>query len=197
MKQAIVMRKRLLSLSLFLLMIPMFVFFGACNAGNKIREENDESMVKLNSWIDTIAISTAQVNQITLTGEEDSEFVCSTSSNNAYKEGNFWYYAPADASDKSIYGTSITVSSGTTVYWSFLHYDETEMHIAENETIWLEFINRKDSQIIGYAVVRVDKITDYHYKAEVVKAVAFPKVNGEYQTVTEKQVNRLIDNAIE
>lgn len=171
--------------------IPMFAMLYACASVNKygIREKGDKDMIKLNSWIDTGAISTSQVNHITLTGEEGSEFVCSTSSNDAYKEGNFWYYAPAVA-----YGTSITVSSGTTVYWSCLFYDDTGMQIVENETIWLEFVNRKNTDIIGYAVVRVDKISDYHYNAEVVKAVTFPKVNGEYQAVTEEQVNQLIDS---
>lgn len=184
------MRKRFLSLSLSILLISMFAVLSACATENEfgIREKENKNMVKLDEWGDTGRFSTSYLNKITLTGEEGSEFVCSTSSNNPIDEGKFLSHT--QTSD-----TLITVSSGTTISWYYRHYDETGMHIAENETIWLEFINRKDSQIIGYAVVRVDKIADYYYDAEVVKAVTFPKVGGNYQTVTEEQVNQLIKNA--
>ncbi len=183
------MRKRQ-KLLCFFLVIPMFVFLFACTSENEfgIREKNDRSMVKLGGWGDTGGFSYSLVNRITLTGEEGSEFVCSTSSQDPKEEGTF----VLDTLSKG--ATSETISSGTTIYWLYRYYDETEMFYPENETIWLEFINQKDSQIIGYAVVRVDKIADWYYEPEVVKAVTFPKMGGQYQTVTEEQVNQLIKN---
>lgn len=184
------MRKRSLSFSLFFLMVSAFVFFGACNAEIQIREENDETMVKLDNWGNTVAVSTVEVNLITLFGEEDSEFVCSTRRNDPKREGVF-------LSDTHSSGTPITVSSNSTLAWSCLYYDDANnMLIAKKDTIWLKFINRKDSRILGYAVVKVNKIADYNYEATVVKSVTFPKADGADQAITEKEVNRLIDNVI-
>lgn len=154
--------------------------------------EESKSMVQFGGWGDTLAISTIEVNGITLTGEEGSEFVCSTSSNNPKKEGCFIYRStPPYSSD-----TPVTVSSGTTIFWSYHYSDETGSYNVENGPVWLEFINRKGSKILGYAVVRVDRIAKCHYEPEVVKAVIFPKVNGEYQKITEERV-RLLMHSVE
>lgn len=174
-------------LSLFLLIIPMFILLFGCNPKNEfgIREKNDKNMVKLDRWGDTSGISLTLVNDITLTGEEGSEFSCSIGSGDTKEAGTFLFGIHHDV-------TSATVSSGTTIYWFCQYSDGTESHISKAETVWLEFINRKDSQIIGYVVVKVNRIADFHYEPEVVKAVTFPKVNGKYQEVTDEQVNQLI-----
>ena len=184
------MKKRFLSL----IMIPMCIFLFACSPKNElgIYEKEEEDMVTLDVWGDTSGFSTVEVNQITLTGAKDSEFVCSTSTQDPGKEGNFIFRSTPYSSE-----TSVTVSSGTTVFWSYRHYDENGMLTAGSDTVWLEFINRKDSDIIGYAVVKVEKLGYCNYEAEVIKAVSFPKVNGKYQEVTEEQVNQLIDSAKE
>lgn len=160
--------------------------FAGCASENQfgLREKNDENMVKLASW--GLVASTVEVNKIALTGEEGSEFVCSTSSNDPQEEGVFILNIRSSAA-------SVTVSSGSSVYWSNVFYDdENYMSTAQKDTIWLEFINRKDSHTIGYAVVKVIKIDEIRYEAEVMKSVTFPKSEGKYQDVTNEQINRLI-----
>ena len=173
-----------------LLAMSMFTVLFACATENElgILEKTDNNMVTFEMWGDTMGISTAYINYTTLRGEEGSEFVCSTSTQDPMQEGLF-------LSDTRTGGTTLTTASGTTIFWTYQSYDEEGyLHFSENETIWLEFVNRKDSQIIGYAVVKVTRIDKYNYEPEVVKAVTFPRVNGEYQTVTEEQITQLIKN---
>ena len=160
----------------------------ACAPKNEfgIREKKNKNMVKFGWWGDTIAISTSFVDGFTLTGIDGSEFVCSTSTGDPYKEGAFFVDRLFERD------VPITVTSGTTVYWTYYYHNDDGTYYPENETIWLEIINRKDSKNIGYAVIKVDKITKFHYEPTLVKAVTFPKVDGEYPTVTDEQVEQLM-----
>lgn len=177
-------------LSMIVVLFAGCIVLAACGVENELgfREENDGDMVSFNFWGDTAGFSTVEVNQITLTGEEGSEFLCTTSSGDLQKEGRFLL-------DTQSGDTSVTVPSGSTIFWAYRYYDEEGMKLAQDDQIWLEFINRKDENIVGYAVVRVDKITDCNYEPTVVKSVTFPHVNGRYQTVTMEQVAQLISNA--
>ncbi len=179
--------------------IPMFLFvvalcaaLSACSSVNELglREANDGDMISFDLWGNTGNISTVEVNKITLTGEDGSEFVCSVRSGDVQEEGQFLL-------DTHTGGTTVTVPSGSTIYWSCRNYDEGGMSVARGEQIWLEFINQKNSHIVGYAVVRVDKIAEYHYEPTIVRAVTFPQVDGAYQSVTMEQVARLIGSAVE
>lgn len=171
------------------IMLVAGISLSACGSENELglREQKDNGMIALDVWGNTMAYSTTQINRITLSGEDGSEFVCSTKSDLLEKEGRF-------LSNTQSGDTSLTVANGSTVFWAYRYYDENGMQIAQNDRIWLEFINRKDSRILGYAVVRVDKIANYHYEANVVKSVTFPQVNGMYQTVTEDQVHQLMNH---
>lgn len=151
-----------------------------------IREIESGNMITFDMW-GRNDVSTIEINQITLMGENGSEFVCSTSSGDAGKEGKFLLSTHLD-------GTSVTVPSGSTIYWSYRNYAGEGMQLAQCDRIWLEFINQKDSHIIGYAVVRVDKIADYNYEPTVVKSVTFPKRDGEYQAVTMEQVAQMMSD---
>ena len=173
-----------------LLAMSMFTVLFACATKNEfgILEKTDNNMVKFCGWGNMIAISYTRVNGIAMTGEEGSESRCSINSGETKEAGTFLFNHRYDV-------TSATVESGTIIYWCFQYHDEVEVHNSEKEVVWLEFINQKDSHILGYAVVKVNRISQSYYEPEVVKAVTFPKVNDEYQTVTEEQVNLLINNA--
>ena len=166
------------------LVLSLCISLFACTSANEfgIREKSDKNMVELH--FGPMGLSYTLTNAITLKGEEESEFVCTTSSQDQVKEGAFLLDSFSDGN------TSVTVASETTIYWFCNPF-------AVSEVTWLEFINQKNSQIIGYAVVKVETNVDQgFYKAEVVKAVTFPKIGGKYQTVTEEQVNQLIDDVI-
>ncbi len=166
------------------------ISFGGCNGSKNelgIREEDAKEMVEMESTlINTMAVSYTLHNPITLTGEDESEFVC-TSLQDAGNEGGFHL---KDASKDT---SSITVASGTTIYWSSGFPGKLG---TSKEVFWFEFINRKESHILGYAVVKVERITDFYYVPTIVKSVTFPKTLGIfYQNVTEEQVGQLIKNA--
>lgn len=179
------MKKVLISLGCI---VSACALLTACSSVNEfgLREVKDSDMVAFEMWGDNV-VSTIEINKITLTGEDGSEFICSTSTGDVYSEGKFLLNTHED-------GTSVTVPSGSTIYWDYRVYDEEEMQLVQNDRIWLEFINQKDSHIVGYAVVRVDKIADYHYEPTLVKSVTFPKEDGEHQAVTTEQVAQLMSN---
>lgn len=145
-----------------------------------IREIENGNMVTFDLW--GLVASTFEVNKITLTGENGSEFICSTSSGDASKEGVFLL-------DSYSGGTSVAVPSGSTIFWSDRDYGEDGMTTAQNDCIWLEFVNQKKHRILGYAVVRVDKVSDLVYEPTLIKSVTFPKLNW----VTMEQVEQLMD----
>ncbi len=180
------MKKNLISLGCI---VSAGALLTACSSVNEfgLRESKDSDMVAFEMWGDHV-VSTIEINKITLTGEDGSEFICSTSTGDVYSEGKFLPNTHED-------GTSVTVPSGSTIYWDYRVYDEEEMQLVQNDRIWLEFINQKDSHIVGYAVVRVDKIADYNYEPTLVKSVTFPKEDGEYQAVTMEQVAQLMRSA--
>ncbi len=186
--------KKIVTILLAAIVSLSLISFGGCNGSKNelgFREEDAKGMIEMN-FFGSKAVSYCLVNEIALKGEEGSEFVCSTRLQDPKKEGLFLLDTHSSAS-------SVTVASGTSIYWSDVYYDGTGTYFAENETIWLEFINRKDSNIIGYAVVRLEKLPEEASKTHdptIVKAVTFPKTLGIfYQNVTEEQVGQLIKNA--
>ena len=53
----------------------------------------------------------------------------------------------------------------------------------------MDIVIRADEEIVGYCVVLIRNAKGYyHHSATVEKTVSFPKVNGEFQNVTEKVV---------
>lgn len=177
-----------------LLVVPLFICLFACASVSTdelgFREKDDNNMLSFARWGYTGGYSTRLINEITLTGEEGSMFFCSTSTQDQKKEGGL------HVDNRGPNGIpSATVESGASIFWWYRYYDEEGMHYPENDPIWLEFIKRKDSHILGYAVVRIDKIKECHYEPIVVKAVTFPKTNGKYQEVTKEQVQELMKNA--
>lgn len=47
---------------------------------------------------------------------------------------------------------------------------------------------KEDEHIIGYAVIKLTS------GAEIIKSCSFPKVDGEYQAITQKQVDKILKN---
>ena len=67
----------------------------------------------------------------------------------------------------------------------------------EVELAYVDVVVKVDDNIVGYVVIKIMQdevyIADYH--AEVVKSVAFPKVDGQYQKISQKQVDKKIQAA--
>ena len=87
---------------------------------------------------------------------------------------------------------TVELKSGENCYWGFDNY----MHESWNSTIYADVIAKNGEQIIGYGVIGFFK---YHTgmedkdRCKVLKFAVFPKVEGEYQTVSEDQIKKAMD----
>lgn len=64
-----------------------------------------------------------------------------------------------------------------------------------NENIYIDIILKRENNIIGYAVIEINQIEGYDYSAQVIKTGVFPRVNENYQDITEQYVSDVIANA--
>ena len=99
-------------------------------------------------------------------------------------------------------GKSATVSNGETVYWT--GYEILRQHDSSSETVaqtldrlggaYIDIVIEADGNIIGYAVVEIGVVRpDTHMYCSALKSsVYFPKVDGEFQKITEEYVNQQI-----
>ncbi len=146
-----------------------------CGCNDKIVEKNEE-IVELNSWFFTSGIPN---NAIKLKHpEENVKFELKADN------GVFWIV------DTQEYLQMATVNNGDTVYW----------HLADNdkqfEITYVDIIAKIDDNVVGYAVVKIFKDNNSSdYEAELLKSVVFPRVGGEYQQVTQDQVDERIQTA--
>jgi hypothetical protein len=66
----------------------------------------------------------------------------------------------------------------------------------ETNQVFVDVILRADNHIIGYAVIEILHVATsrfgYSYHTCMLKSVSFPKVEGEYQKVSEKYVKEQI-----
>ncbi len=87
---------------------------------------------------------------------------------------------------------TVELKSGEYCVWGFSNY----MQESWDSTIYADVIAKNGEQIIGYGVIGFFK---YHTgmedkdRCKVLKFAVFPKVEGEYQTVSEDQVKKAMD----
>ena len=95
-------------------------------------------------------------------------------------------------------GTKFTVPNGYTIYWTS---DSPDMKETARGRSFVDVIIRADNMIVGYAVIEVaeqlpegvtepPKGTVYPYLAKVLAIVSFPQVEGEYQSVVRRYVEK-------
>lgn len=101
-----------------------------------------------------------------------------------------------------------TVPNNTTIFWS-MWYDAAsgEHTVHQGKEVYTQIIIYDETHIIGYVVLRFDRFTygeldaEYYeqlgvpldeyaqeYQLEVLASVSFPKVDGEYQEISEEYV---------
>ena len=98
-------------------------------------------------------------------------------------------------------GTKFSVPNGYTIYWTC---DSPDMKVTARGRSFIDVIIRADNMIVGYAVIEVaeqlpegvtepPKGTVYPYLAKVLAIVSFPQVEGEYQSVVRRYVEKKIE----
>ncbi len=149
-------------------------FLAACS--NSIKEKHVSDMIELHTWYFTSGISN---NAIKVKYKDNTVFECTVD------KGGIGL-------SKSHESKSVTIGSGETIYWS--PFDDEIATWAD--LAYIQIILKDEDQIIGYAVIEVKRNPDWNYNAEILKSVVFPKINGQYQSITEAYVNTTIASII-
>lgn len=174
------------------------------NGSNETNNENNENqdpieVVKEDKFVmvedDTIftflesdgSRSVGNQNRFNVTYDDDDVLFYCKIDNGFLCDG---LYLPRDCVPKN----ELIAKNGDAFLWCF----SIDKHPEQNN--FFEAVFKKDDNIVGYAVVwceiffgTVDYATLVDYKC--LKSVVFPKVDGEYQNVTEEDVNELINQA--
>ncbi len=165
------MFKKIIAMTLVSIMGIML--FSGCS---KLVEE-DKDVVEVSAWITGLS---SYPNRVTPTYDEPgATFEISVD------RGNFFTGGFSPLFQKA------TLCREATIYWT--PDDDDELI----DLAYIDVIVKVENNIIGYAVIKITNPEDSFqtYKVEIIKSVIFPKIDGKYQKVTQKQVERKIKAA--
>lgn len=121
-----------------------------------------------------------------------------------YKNQEFSLYVTADQAQLinwkdgkvSVMQQPVLMKSGDTIYWQMR---DTDVWAQKKDVHYVNVLNKEQDFIVGYAIIKIAGNTSEPggkvYVASVIKNVLFPKVNGQYQNITEEYVNAEIEKA--
>lgn len=167
------MIKKIVSAGMFI----MACMCTACSQNNGFVEVSTEALIELHTQDFTDSVHN---NAILLKYQEENVvFDCSV--DNGYLLG------------ASSITKALSVASNNTIYWE-PYNPASSLPASAYERDFIEIIVKNDGNIIGYAVIEiVQKDTHFNYTASISKSVLFPKIEGEYQNITQKQVSDIIE----
>jgi hypothetical protein len=105
--------------------------------------------------------------------------------------GRFYYKKPSPPPGPnipSIEAKNISAQSGHVVNWM-----EHEIEGPSATHAFIEIVLKLEENIIGYVVIEAYRVTGLNYSANILHSALIPKVDGEYQAVTEEQVKAAIE----
>lgn len=173
--------KRFLTLfSVFILMFSAAIMT-ACG-GNKYLV-TDLGILELNAGYvsltgDPLGPIDLWANPFTFTGDNEDEYCVCT-----IEKGHFWLPDGSKAKE-------ITLHSNETGYWG-----EEYPYSLNKRKKFVDFVSitiKEGEHIIGYVVIK-----DEYRGVKCIKRSRFPKVDGEYQDITQKQVDKIMKNVRE
>lgn len=90
----------------------------------------------------------------------------------------------------------VEIKAGETIYWQMIDQQSLEQ---KDDVHFVDVVIREQNHIVDYAVIKIAARTSEMggkvYDASIVKNAEFPKVDGEYQAVSEEYVNKRISEA--
>lgn len=187
--------------TIFLSFIVTFVLV-ACNNSEYTWEEND-AMIELTStyWNETFSGIGGYI--INLKSPLEGEAVTFTVS---VDEGLISYVSTTKENGSLTYVKNENVSSGTEIMWSNLisvpPFEDYPYY--DVETAFIDIIIKKENHIIGYAVIKIHQTSVQSevdsnemidvYVGELMTSKVLPKLNGEYQVISEEEILDIINN---
>lgn len=143
--------------------------FVGCNTN--IQEKEADNMIAFETWFFTSGVTN---NIIQVNGEENATFELTAEQGYLYDGTNGFV-------------KTVVRGSGEITSWDGMSQE------AVGDT-YISVIEKVDDKIVGYAVIKLTYNEERNWHdPSVIKSVEFPKVNGEYQSVTAKQVKALIE----
>lgn len=162
--------KKVMALASALLICLCIFVFGGC--ADSLVEKN-EDIAEIDSWHFTSGVP----NNAIKVKHSESRAIFEL----RVDKGAFW----VTASQK--YQKTAAMKNGEVVYW------QSEQGDGEFDTAFAEITVKVDNNIVGYAVVKITRDgNSLNYGAEILKSATFPKVDNQYQKVTQEQVDERI-----
>ncbi len=155
-----------------LLLAPSVILVG-CSDNSVLSQYNyteDADMIQLSNWQFTSGVAN---NEITVDFADSDVVVCCSS--DSY---GFWQ-------DNS-YSSSVNIAVGEAVCWNMACSGTA----GDSECIDIRLYS--GDNVVAFAVVEATLGDDGIYNATVVKSVTFTKQNGQYQNITDSQVDEII-----
>lgn len=141
---------------------------------SEIVEEKYEEMIEFPLEYYSFAMSSVPGVPIVLK-HPDNEVIFQCTIN----KGSFEYYKQT---------ASTTAEVGEKIFWCPESTKESTKHA------YIDIVVKKDINIVGYMVIEVIKKEEtYAFVPKLLKASSFPKINDEYQNITDDQIKILIN----
>ena len=154
-----------------LLLLACSVALCACD-GNLVEEEG--TLVELSTWFFTSGVPNNLIE--VKHSDPNAKFQLTADNGEFYEGGGEW-------------AQSVTRDNGEVATW--------QCFSSEIKLAYVDVIVRVGDDIVGYAVIKISQHAEstLSYDAKVVKSIVFPKVAGEYQKVSQKQIEAKIKAA--
>ena len=158
-------------ITLWVALIMCLGLFNGCGKEDFVEVETHD-MIELHTWFFTSGMPNNAI--VFKDTNKSTVFECSVDNGNL-------------KASSTQYVKNLVAKPDDTIYW------QTDATI---EQAFIEIILKIEDNIVGYAVIEIlQNNTSVDYKASVCKSALIPKVNDEYQNVTEKQVKTAIEKA--
>ena len=160
-----------------------FNSYGYVVVGSNIVDESKRTVrlqtqgmieIELDAWYFTFGIPNNRI-IVKYSGDNADAvtFTCKTNAVSLFDGDNGWHQ------EKNLYPNE------SVIWWDSECPDKA----------FVDVVVRKDGNIIGYALVSIQKTEGLYYKARVTGSAIFPIVNGKYQNITDSYVETLLEKA--
>ena len=160
-----------------------FNSYGYVVVGSNIVDESKRTVrlqtqgmieIELDTWYFTFGVPNNRI-IVKYTGDDADAvtFTCKTNAASLFDRDNGWNQE------------TILYPNESVIWWDYECPDKA----------FVDVVVRKDGNIIGYALVSIQKTEGLDYKAKVTESAIFPIVNGKYQNITDSYVETLLEKA--
>ena len=155
--------------------ILCFTGLCGCNRGTEIIEQDAGNIVELSNWFFTSGVPNNVIRIVY--SNEDTSFHCYVN------DGVFWI-----ESDQQ-YAKDAVIRTNESLYWHPMDMN------SDHRQIYVDIVMRENDHYTGYVIIEIEPDgTSGDYRAEVIKSTEYPQINGTFQSITEEQVKKRMED---